>query len=97
MIRWYADDTLDAPEPVECEHRGHPHPDAKGRTQYVNSHYDDPADAWARLMSGARAGVSLAAGEVEHARAMLAKAEARLVDRALHRERVERALEERSR
>lgn len=77
MIRYYAGSDVDAPEPVECDLPGWPHCDAKGRTQYENTHFDAVDDAWNHIDADARAGIALAGRAVEHYRDELAKANER--------------------
>ncbi len=64
-IRYCVSDSHVAPEPVLCHEVGYPHLDVKGRTQYGNSHYDQPADAWAFLLRSSEAGISLCASALE--------------------------------
>jgi len=75
MIRFYASDSLTAPEAVECAEVGYPNSDARGRVQYDNTHFDTEDEAWERLVSDAAAWVSLTGDDVQHARSILRHAE----------------------
>ena len=64
MIRYYASDDVSAVEAVECEEVGYPHRDAKGRTQYINTHFDTEEEAWSKLEASGAACVSLSNSEI---------------------------------
>ncbi len=68
---------------VECAKRGHPHRDELGNTQYDNTHFDTPDEAWEKLIREAKAGLSINTSSVSNLRENLAKAEKRLADSAI--------------
>jgi hypothetical protein len=52
---FYVNAELSEPEAVECELVGYPNRDAKGRTQFENTHYATIERAWKELDSNHRA------------------------------------------
>lgn len=91
---WYASDSIDAPEPVECEQPGYPRRDVQGRTMYENSHFGTEAEAWKYLQRSGRVGQELSSRAYAHAQETLAKATAQLAEDAARRTRIETGYEE---
>lgn len=58
-----ADARQTAPVPVVCEVPGYPNRDADGNVMYDNTHFENEADAWERLIQEHAAGVKLFCGE----------------------------------
>jgi hypothetical protein len=46
---YFVDASLSEPEAVECEQAGYPNVDAKGRTQFDNTHFVSIDRAWKEL------------------------------------------------
>ena len=65
---------------VECPRGRYPSKDADGHTVYDNTHFSTAAEAWDKVIAETSAGCSLAARDVERARAGLRRAEAGAAD-----------------
>lgn len=74
MIRYTRDTESWTVEAVECEKRGWPHLDSKGRQQYDNTYFDTDGQAWDSLCREALAYASLSSRDVEECRKRLTKA-----------------------
>ncbi|NUP12944.1 MAG: hypothetical protein HOW73_43445 [Polyangiaceae bacterium] len=80
MKRYRVDRLADGPVEVECAQRGHPHCDADGKVQYINSHFDSALEAWDYVVGALDAlSVNLAERRAE-ARAQLAHETERLAN-----------------
>lgn len=91
---WFVSDSVEIPEPVECEAPGYPNRDVKGRVMYLNSHYATEAEAWDFLLSSGRAGQDLARVEYEEAQQRRARAVEKLAIEAARRSRIEEGYED---
>ncbi len=82
MIRFKYDFKNATIKAVECEIAGYRAKDADGDTQYANTHFNSPAEAWDELEREIVAALSLGTGEREQTRDHLAEVTARLADDA---------------
>ncbi len=82
MIRYKYDYPNATIKAVECARAGYPHRDADGDAQYDNTHFDNSAEAWEKLILEIEAGVSLDSREREFLREKLRIATERLADEA---------------
>lgn len=89
MTVWYASDSTEVPEPVECDVPGYPNRDKQGRVMYLNSHFATEAEAWAHLLRSGEAGQSLSAIAYDEAKRKLEKATTQLAEDAARRCRIE--------
>lgn len=80
MRVWFVDGFMTAPEAVECEVFGYPNPDAAGRMMFKNSHFKDPADAWAWLERDVAAHNDMLASRIEQTRKQLREHEQSAAD-----------------
>ena len=97
MKRWTYDHGNATVVQVECTERGYPNKDERGDTQYENTHFDTEAEAWAKLLSEAKAGVSLSERARVRARKLLEDATEELANDAEILARATRAFEARQR
>jgi hypothetical protein len=83
MKRWRMDYPTPRPVSVECEKKGWPNPDADGKTQYDNTHFDTEKACAEKLLAEAEAAVSLAARRLRDLRELLVATEKDLVEASL--------------
>lgn len=83
MKRWRMDYPTTRPVAVECEKKGYPNPDADGRTQYENTHFDTEKACAEKLLAEAKAAVSITAARIRDIRSLLVDTEKDLVERTL--------------
>jgi len=74
-ILWKRHKTEPRPVAVECSIPSYPHRDVDGDQIYENSHFSTEEQCWGWITRDILAGVSLAGGRVEDAKAHLARAE----------------------
>jgi hypothetical protein len=91
---WFADGQTLRPRMVTCAEREAGTRDSEGNMMFINTHFATEAEAWTKVIGEARAGQSLAAGELRRCQERAARAEKDLVDAALGRDGAERAFAE---
>jgi hypothetical protein len=91
---WFADTATLRPRAVTCVERTAGTRDSEGNTMFVNTHFATEAEAWTKILREAKAGQSLAAGELRRCRERAEQATKAVADAALERDSAERAFAE---